>query len=360
MERKTKIKPEILMIIATLIAPIIPLIFQNMRQIHINSLKIRESFVSPLIYNKSENLYESNINSSNYLSEGCMLNTYIENVSDKNIAISKYKLVVDSIDSFEMPTADIFSICKDNQLSLYVVNNGNIKLENAKVQLVAYYKENGQINSIPIGHSMLSSIINIRDNNNEIKLPEIKSGQILKFATLDLNVDNFERYDKKSAGIWVDVNTFFDDKYKTEIGCHPLGYLVNHNGNLDIVLGVGGDGEAIKRQVMIKSNKRTPYDIPLHTEFKINANDTEYLQTYIFTEKTCELTFHIEIKKAGKNYLITKPVRQKIFIPLYDPSIYLQKIKFWVEENDIENYHYNDNPSLQKEIEYDTKEDYII
>ncbi len=103
---------------------------------------------------------------------------------------------------------------------------------------------------------------------------------------------------------------------------------------------------------MIKLNKKTPYDISLRTEFKIGASDTEYLQTYIFTEETCEPTFHLEIKTAGKNYLVTKPVTQKIFIPLYDDDIYLSGIKRWVEENGIENYQYNDNPSLQKEIEY--------
>lgn len=62
---------------------------------------------------------------------------------------------------------------------------------------------------------------------------------------------------------------------------------------------------------------------------------------------------------ADENYLVTKPVKQKIFIPLYDDSLYLYNIKCWVEENNIVNYQYNDNPSLQKEIEYNIKEDYI-
>lgn len=328
--------------------------------IRLNSLKISESFVSVLSRSEELGTLDYNNGNKDYMSKGCMLNTYIENVTDKNIAISKYKLVVDSIKPFEMPTADIFSICKDNQLSLYVVNNGNIKLENAKVQLIGNYRDNGQTESIQIGNSMLSSVIDTRDDNNEIKIPEIEAGQILKFATLEMSVDNFERNKKVFGSIWIEVKSFIDDKEGTEIGRYPLGNLVNHDGNLDIVLGIGGEAKAIKRQVMIKLNKKTPYDISLRTEFKIGASDTEYLQTYIFTEETCEPTFHLEIKTAGKNYLVTKPVTQKIFIPLYDDMLYLYKIKRWVEENSIENYQYNDNPSLQKEIEYNIEEDYLF
>lgn len=328
-------------------------------EVHLNSIKIRESFISSFNPYEELNSPEYNNGNKNYMSDGCMLNTYIENVTDKDVAISKYKLVVDSIDSFEIPTADIFSVCQNNQLFLYVVNNGNIKLENAKVQLVAYYQENGQINPIQMGHSMLSSIINIKDAHNEIEIPEIKSGQILRFATLDMSVDSFEKYKKMVGNIEIYAKAFLDDGDRTEIGRNPLGDLVNHDGNLDIVLGIGGKADAIKRKAMIKLNKKTPYDISLHTEFKIDANSTEYLQTYIFVEKTCEPTFHLEIKRAGKNYLVTKPVKQKIFIPLYDDSLYLYNIKCWVEENNIVDYQYNDNPSLQKEIEYNIKEDYI-
>lgn len=324
-------------------------------EIHLNYMEERETFVSSL-NSVGITSFENNYNC---LREGCILNSYIENITDKNIAISKYKLVIDSIKPCEIPTADIITICNNNQLFMYVVNNGNVKLENAKVQLLAY--NSGLNGPTEITNEMLSSIINTQDANNEIRIPDINPGQILKFATFNMNPDVFDRYNETFGimSISIYVKTFFEDDEKSEISENPLGTLTNNNGNLDIVLGLGGYAESIKRNAIIDPYKNTPYDISLHTEFEIESHDTEFLQTYIFTEKTCEPTFHLEIKNAGKDYIQTKPITQKIFIPLYDDSLHLYNIKMWIDKYNIENYCYNEDPILQQEIEYNPKGDYI-
>lgn len=327
-----------------------------------NTLQIKETFISPLnTYNRISSSEEVSDYKSWLSTEGCVLNAYVQNMTDKNIAVSEYKLVIDKVQATEIPYAEVVSLCSNNKMHLYVVNSGNAKLTNAKVKLSAYTYDMTNPNAINIDN-VLSSIVNIQNEQCEIELPDVNAGQILEFASYDMNPNEYDNYLNNSEYVDIEVyaNVFLKDDKKTDISSNYLGIIGNdENGDLGLFTEGGSSAESIKRETIIDLSQKTPFDINLKTEFKIDANDTEFLQVAIFTKKTCEISFHVEIKKAGGNFIKSDVITQKILVPLYDTSMFLCNIQQWLEDNNITNYNYNDNPSLQEFINYKFDEEYI-
>lgn len=327
-----------------------------------NTLQIKETFISPLdTYNRISSSEEVSDYRAWLSTEGCVLNAYVQNMTDNNIAVSEYKLVIDKVQAAEIPYAEVFSLCSNNKMHLYVVNSGNAKLTNAKVKLSAYTYDMTDPNAINIDN-VLNSIVNIQNKQCEIELPDVNAGQILEFASYDMDPNEYNNFlnDFEYMDIGVYANVFLKNDKKTDISYNYLGIIGNdENGDLKLFAESGSSAESIKRETIVDLSQKPPFDINLKTEFKIEANDTEFLQVAIFTKKTCEISFHIEIKKAGGNFIKSDIITQKILVPLYDTSMFLCGIQQWVEDNDITNYNYNDNPSLQEDINYNFNEEYI-
>lgn len=206
----------------------------------VNSLKdpieIVESYASSL-----DNFEYSELQNDEYdwqFTEGCVLNTYVKNLINDNVAISKYKLVIDNIESAEISNADIFAYSSNNQLYLYVVNNGNNILTNAKVQISAFYYNNGDPN--PNETNQLSKILNTETTNCIFDIPEIEPGRIFRFATFDFNIDAYREYQESlgNSTLQIYTNTFFDNDIN--ISYNYLGYLEERENVLNIISAVGG------------------------------------------------------------------------------------------------------------------------
>lgn len=326
------------------------------------NLKITESFISPLNTYKSIESSEDVPNYRKWLSmEGCILNAFVENVTEKDIPISEYKLRIDDIQPVEIAGAEIFVVCSDSKVNFYVVNCGNSPLLNAKMKLSAYYSDYLNSQLIELEGGMLSSIINTQDKNNEVELPNVEPGEIVKFAAFDMNMSSYNECQNilGNKDIRIYANTFFDDNYRTDISKNYLGLFMDRGDGLEIVLAEGGSMNAIKREVIIDLKEDVPFDINFQTEFKIDASEIELLQIAIFPKSTCKLTFHLEMKEVGGDYIKSPPMTQQIFIPLYDCSFYLSRIRLWVQNNNIIDYHYNDDRILQETINYKFSEEYV-
>lgn len=90
----------------------------------------------------------------------------------------------------------------------------------------------------------------------------------------------------------------------------------------------------------------------------VDINSTELLKTAIFVEKTCKITFHIELKEAGGGYVKSKSMTEEILIPIYNIECESTVIRDWVINNNIIDDHYNDDVQLQEQILYKITDEY--
>lgn len=320
------------------------------------SLEVKEVFISPLYtYERIESSDDVSDYRNWLSSDGCVLNTFVSNTTNRNVAISEYKLVIEKVEPIEIPCANIFALCSDNVLSLYVVNYGNTELVNAKAQFLGYCNYFSS-ETTKIEQEQLAAILNIQNEDCVIDIPITEAGQILKFASLDLNKEAFNHWAFTSGenDMSLNVNLYFGGKQKIEIDNNFLGYFGNEgrNGDFGLTWAMGGVLNPIIRDVVVELTEETPFDIYLQTEFNIKANNTELLQVTILPKNTCEITFHLEMKEAGGIPIKTDSISQKVLVPLYDIIGGLANIRLWVIDNNITNYSYNDDPSLQEFINH--------
>ncbi len=320
------------------------------------AIDIIETYISNLDSYYNETSIE--IKDEWLMTDGCVLNAFVQNETNINVPISDYKLVIDDIEQTEISSAEIVACSSNNQLYLYAINNGNAKLVDAKIQLSAYYYEIS--NNYPKRIEMLSKIMGAKNENCIFDIPEVEPGEIKRFATFEFNLDSYYECLESVGNINIDVyaESFLSDG--TNISYDYLGTIREYENQLDIAPSVGGTTDSIDREIIIDITKETPYDIFLRNDFQIDSYNTEVLKLAIFVPKTCKITFHIELKEAGGGYVKSELMTQEILIPLYNIENNNTDIRIWIMNNDIIDYHYNDDPQLQESIKYKAYEKYFI
>ena len=322
---------------------------------------VDEPIITPLRYDTDFSSIEDIRNFSNsynneILFEGCTLNTYVRNNKNSSLFISETAVVIDDIK--ELNEISVYAIGSysviNNVFSIYVINNDIYDLNNGYVELTyEFTKSDSNIVDQELDDEMSSQFFqSIKNNDNKImNIKNLKGGEIRKINDLEVFSSFFEN--NSSISIYYKIINGANNDILQD---GNLGTIYKMNNEIQYSPSeVGSPDNTINRLVEVNTKKiKIGEKINVPSNILINGSDTVGILYNIFPTSSCSLTFHASIKCAGENKYINSNIKQqKIYVPLYKTDYWTwNSVRNFVEKYNIENYYYQSNPTIQKEIEY--------
>lgn len=285
--------------------------------------------------------------------KGCVLKAYLTNKNEYSVTVAGSTLVVDEITAIEEPKPVILGYVDQNQLSIYVLNDGNQKYEGSIEIGMKYYNESIMEQDY-LEEDIVSEILNSKSESTKISL---EAGEIVRIKKFDVSFSKLDRWmkeNKKNPGIYVIgkcTNSVTGEKDEFSMGC----LYAADSGRVYFLRGQGDEYEnTIVSPVIIDINGEVPKEYPIAEGYNIDSMSAKNIQMILLPKKSCKIKFHGIIEIAGKDSIYTSTFEEKIIVPLYKngaDNLYSDVVSYLVTQN-IDHYYYNEDSFVQSQIAY--------
>lgn len=327
---------------------------------------------------KSElGLYESQpIESTKIFSMAAENRIWIKNPSNDNLKITGGKLKINSIKSLEEDQLQMILGTDNNTLYIYIVNNTFSDIGGKYFQLLPYeYYE-------PFPIKDKKGMKRLFQTSNFVRhIEKIPSGSVFKLFEFHLPSDAKEQVSKR-VGEFNQLHSYLftlrqyenkddpiakpeDEKFKTELSNPFALYYKDNELNYEYL----SQGNSLPSPsgtnnipiVYIDGLENDKQEYPININNELKKNDTECLVQYIVPNRSCTVTYSIELEVNGrsiKNDLLTEK-KMKVRVPRYsiEEDIRARNEEAFSEllKNDINRSTFSSKNSFTDKFKFDSR-----
>lgn len=278
-----------------------------------------------------------------------LLKAIVENPSIKTIPVARTWLVVDKVSPFQVRELEVLGHLMRGKFVVYVVNNGYSDIENINIHL------QGNIDTDDgkerLTDDQLAKLLCCGINDLYFTISKLIMGEINCIAEFFVDVRMLTKYSQGRNWIYICKDVTYDQSIQRHYNF--LASLVLNNNQLGVIYSEG-DGMDIERyQVEVYMENKFPEMKELPVEFAVDSKKYMQIQVATSVDQSGTIQYHFEIEPAGMKKVISEQKEVNIAVPVYKTDGgYFYELREWLDKNNIISYKYNDNPIIQKDIEY--------
>ncbi|OJG91915.1 hypothetical protein RV15_GL003560 [Enterococcus silesiacus] len=272
----------------------------------------------------------------------------LQNNTSKNLIVSDATIEIDDIQPIKEADLEISYGLEDNQLIIFIINNGLGNSKDSEFKLSVILEDIDQVEN-KLSSKDVENLFLTKTKRKD----SLYSGDILKSFELNLSDELHRLFEKneKYRAIKFELTELASNK---KFKIHSIYYDRTNKSFTFSGMGAGGrDKTAVL--LLDVSNTSNKYSVPVNK--KIAANSTEQINLFIVPNQSSKIIYSVKYSTSNSKYTkATKKIESTITVPLYNTS-YSPNGPFFKSliKNQITRYQHNTNSNLQKEIGYDYK-----